>query len=99
MHVVPSGFVVRPHIAPIGALQCTPDPVEVEAVHHIHLKDLVDPRFRQKQSVRIHLPGMKGMRWRVPGFALPGVPFVWGATALMLSEVAEWYARWRREDH
>lgn len=99
VHVVPSGFVVRPYLAPVEAVQSAPDPVEVAAVHHTHLKDLVDPRFRQKQSVRIHLPGMKGMRWRVPGFALPGVPFVWGATALMLSEVAEWYLRWRREDH
>ena len=37
---------------------------------------------------------IRAFQWTAPGFRLPGVPFVWGATALMLSEVADWHARW-----
>lgn len=95
VHVVPSRFIVRPFIAPV-ALPPTllPDTVEVAAVHHMRLEDLADRRFRVHQPVRVHLPGRDAFRWKVPGFALPEIPFIWGATALMLAEVAEWYDQW-----
>lgn len=95
VHVVPSGFVVRPFVAPVvlpGSL--SPDGVEVAAVHRARVEDLLGSRYRTRQPVYIRWRGMEAFRWKVPGFALPGVPFIWGATALMLSELAEWYRRW-----
>lgn len=100
VHVVPSRFIVRPFIAPVMLPpRLVPDPVEVAAVHHLNLEDLADVRFRVRQPVRIHLPGRDAFHWKVPGFALPGIPFVWGATALMLAEVAEWYGQWASDRH
>ena len=98
VHVEPSGFVVRPYIAPVVLPpQLSPDAIEVAAVHRIRVADLIGPRYRTRQSVRIHLPAMDGFHWKAPGFALPGIPFIWGATALMLCEAAEWYAAWSSE--
>lgn len=95
VHVVPSNFIVRPFLAPVALPdELVPDPVEVAAVHHIQVADLVSDRFRTEQAVRIHMPQSEAFQFTVPGFALPGVPFVWGATALMLSEVAAWHSRW-----
>ena len=95
IHVAPSNFIVRPFIAPVALpSRLAPDPVEVAVVHHIQVADLVGDRYRTQQSVRVHMPDAGAFQWTVPGFALPGVPFVWGATALMLSEVAVWHARW-----
>jgi len=98
VHVEPSGFVVRPYIAPVALPErLHPDVIEVAAVHRIHMADLIGTQHRTRQSVRIHLPGMDGFSWNAPGFALPGIPFIWGATALMLCEAAEWYAAWSTE--
>lgn len=98
VHVVPSGFVVRPFIAPVDLpKELNPDEVEVAKVHRIRLEHLLNPAYRQHQRVSIHMPGMKNFRWEVPGFALPDTPFIWGATALILSEVAEWGGRWAPE--
>jgi len=95
VHVVPSGFVVRPFIAPVSLPRdLVPEELEVARLHRIRLEDLNHSRFRQKQKVRIQLPGMQNFKWEVPGFALPDTPFIWGATALILSEVAEWSVQW-----
>lgn len=95
VHVVPSGFVVRPFIAPVSLpAELHPEEVEVAKVHRIRLEDLIDPRFRRQQAVRIHMPGMQHFQWKVPGFSFPDTPFIWGATALILSEVADWSVRW-----
>ncbi len=95
VHVVPSGFVVRPFIAPVSLpSEFIPDTIEVAAVHRVSLLDLTNNQYRQHEAVRVQMPGKTGFRWTVPGFALPGVPFVWGATALILSEVADWFEQW-----
>ena len=95
IHVVPSRFVVRPFVAPVVLpASLTPDPVEVAAVHWVRLSDLAMTEYRQEQPVRVQLPGQEAIRWKAPGFAMPGVPFIWGATALMLAELAAWHERW-----
>jgi len=98
VHVVPSGFVVRPFIAPVSLpLQLHPEVVEVARVHRVRLEHLWDVRYRKEQAVRIQMPGVQHFQWKVPGFAFPDTPFIWGATALILSEVADWGARWASE--
>jgi len=95
VHVVPSNFIVRPFVAPVQLPEIlAPDPIEVAVVHRIQVSDLVGARHRTEQPVHVHMPGSAPFQWTAPGFALPGVPFVWGATALMLSEVAAWYGQW-----
>ena len=95
VHVVPSNFIVRPFLAPVALpAELLPDPIEVSAVHRIQVADLSEDRYRTKQPVRIYMPKSEAFQWTAPGFSLPKVPFVWGATALMLSEVADWHARW-----
>jgi 8-oxo-dGTP pyrophosphatase MutT (NUDIX family) len=95
IHVAPSNFIVRPFLAPVSLpVSLAPDPVEVAVVRHIQMADLLGDRYRMEQPVRVHMPEAGAFQWTVPGFSLPGVPFVWGATALMLSEVAAWYEEW-----
>lgn len=95
VHVVPSGFVVRPYVAPVRLPDAlAPEATEVAAVHRIRVGDLSNGRYRTTESVQVRLSGRPTFKWPVPGFALPGVPFIWGATALMLSELAEWYRCW-----
>ncbi|MDA9001863.1 CoA pyrophosphatase [bacterium] len=95
IHVAPSHFIVRPFLAPVALPgELAPDPIEVAEVHHIQMAHLVGGRYRMKQPVRVYMPETGAFQWTVPGFSLPGVPFVWGATALMLSEVAAWYDEW-----
>lgn len=95
VHVVPSGFVVRPFLAEVALPESLePEEREVARVYRIHLNDLVDPQYRTKHPVRVHAHGVQNFRWDAPGFALPDTPFIWGATALILSEVAAWTERW-----
>ena len=61
------------------------DPVEVGAIHRIRLVDLMGDSVMQSQRVRIG--GRNGLTMMAPGFSLPGVPFIWGATAMMLAEL------------
>lgn len=64
-----------------------PDPAEVEAAFSVPLRRLLDPA-----TVREELWERRGVELRVPFFALEGHK-VWGATALLLSELV---ARLRR---
>lgn len=93
VHVVPSRFVVRPFIAPVELpMELQPDPREVASVHRVHWQQLIDPGNRQHQQVRVG--GDHGFVMRAPGFAIEGIPFIWGATAMMLSEMAEFCSAW-----
>lgn len=86
VHVVPSRFIVRPHLATVTLGETLDfDPVEVGAIHRIRLVDLMGDSVLQSERVRVG--GRKGLTMVVPGFFLPGVPFIWGATAMMLSEL------------
>ena len=93
VHVVPSAFVVRPYLAPVRLPETLhPDPLEVANVHRVSLQQIMDPVFRQRQQVQAGADA--SWRLEAPGFALPGVPFIWGATAMMLAELAAWGRRW-----
>jgi len=70
-----------------GELDLRPDPDEVEAAFSVPLRILLDPA-----TVREEVWERRGLRMRVPFFALEGYK-VWGATALLLSELV---ARLRR---
>ena len=96
VHVAPSGFIVRPHVAPVDLpSKVDPDPLEVAEVHHVALADLIRPEHRAQQKVRAG--GDAAFTILAPGFDLPETPFIWGATAMILAEVAEWAARWGRD--
>ena len=86
VHVVPSRFVVRPHLACVELGNTLDfDPVEVGGIHRIRLAELM--RDSVLRSERVRIGGGKGLTMMAPGFSLPGVPFIWGATAMMLSEL------------
>lgn len=93
VHVAPSGYIVRPFVAPVH-LPATlkPDPTEVAAVHFISLDALMDPSSRS--IARVRAGAGQGFTIEAPGFAFDGVPFIWGATSMILSELAEWARQW-----
>lgn len=86
VHVVPSRFIVRPHIAEVQLTEGLDfERTEVAAVHRLRMDDLVDERFQLTQKVRVG--GRSGFSIEAPGFAFPDIPFIWGATAMMLGEL------------
>ena len=87
-YIAPSNNTLTPVVglsATEPALQ--PDPDEVEAAFSVPLRALLDPATA-REEVWEH----RGVSMRVPFFALEGYK-VWGATALLLSELV---ARLRR---
>ena len=53
VHVVPSRFIVRPHLADVTLQETLEfDPVEVGAIHRIRLADLMADTVLQSQRVR-----------------------------------------------
>ena len=86
VHVAPSGFIVRPYIAHVElSKELQFDRNEVAAIHRIRLADLLVEGFISTEKVRAG--GSNGFVLSVPGFSFPGVPFIWGATAMMLGEL------------
>lgn len=83
IYVIPSNYFVYPFV---GAIQKAPDlsvtSKEVAFIFGVEIDHLIDPAVRRSARRTI------GERTRdVPYFALNG-QFVWGATAMMLSEFA-----------
>jgi hypothetical protein len=60
-----------------------PDAREVAAIVEVSLDLLLDPATRVEEEWELH-----GLRMRVPFFRVGGYQ-VWGATAMMLSELVE----------
>ena len=86
VHVAPSGFIVRPYLARVElSEELQFDRTEVAAIHRIGLADLLDEAHSQTRKVRAG--GDNGFVLSAPGFSFPGVPFIWGATAMMLGEL------------
>lgn len=86
VHVVPSRFIVRPHVATVRLAEVLDfDVTEVAAVHRLRIEDLLDQAFQLTQRVRVG--GQSGFTIEAPGFAFPDMPFIWGATAMMLGEL------------
>lgn len=85
LYIAPSNFWVRPYV---GLMQHTPTLVpqetEVEAILEINLDDFLSDSFLTKQTLHTTYAG----NIEVPAFLLNG-HIVWGATAMILSEMKE----------
>jgi 8-oxo-dGTP pyrophosphatase MutT (NUDIX family) len=87
-YIAPSNNRLTPIVGlSVGEPELRPDPDEVEAAFSVPLRALLDPA-----SVQEEIWERRGTRMRVPFFSLEGYK-VWGATALLLSELV---ARLRR---
>jgi 8-oxo-dGTP pyrophosphatase MutT (NUDIX family) len=82
--IPPSNFDVHPVVATLDTPpQITPSPYEVAEVVPFALRDLLDPATR-----RITQMTFRGMTVDVPYYDVAG-HVVWGATAMMLSELEQ----------
>ncbi|HMQ33153.1 MAG TPA: CoA pyrophosphatase [Chloroflexaceae bacterium] len=87
-YIPPSNNRLTPVVGlSVGEPELRPDPNEVEAAFSVPLRALMDPA-----TVREEVWERRGVAMRVPFYALEGYK-VWGATALLLSELV---ARLRR---
>ena len=83
-YIPASHFDVRPIVAKCDKVPCfDPNPAEVEDVFSFALEDLLNPRFKCDEQ-RI----IRGYYVYVPYYDVHGHK-VWGATAIMLSELEE----------
>jgi 8-oxo-dGTP pyrophosphatase MutT (NUDIX family) len=81
-YIAPSNNRLTPVVGLSAAEpEMAPDPAEVDAAFVVPLRALLDPA-----TVREEIWQLRGMEMRVPFFALEGYK-VWGATALLLSEL------------
>jgi len=83
LRVPPSRFRVRPFAGTLDARPVfRPSPAEVEECFETDLEELLSPGSRQEDLVE-----REGRLWRVPFYRLAGRR-VWGATAMILAELA-----------
>ena len=81
-YIPTSHFDVFPTVARLDGLPAfTPNPAEVADVFCFGLDELLNPGYKQVEQRRI-----RGIEVRVPYYAV-GEHKVWGATAIMLSEL------------
>lgn len=81
--VPPSRFLVRPFAGTLDARPVfRPAPAEVEECFETSLEELLSSESRQEDLVE-----REGRLWKVPFYRLAGRR-VWGATAMMLAELA-----------
>jgi 8-oxo-dGTP pyrophosphatase MutT (NUDIX family) len=81
-YIPPSHYNVYPTIAALQGLPVfQPNPAEVAEVFTFALRDLLDERHRREEQ-----RSFRGMRIHVPYYHVNGHK-VWGATAVMLSEL------------
>jgi 8-oxo-dGTP pyrophosphatase MutT (NUDIX family) len=82
LYIPPSNFHVQPVLA---VTQQRPafvlDPVEVASLIETPLMPLLQGQYRGQSTVQV-----RGGAWQVPSFSIQG-HVVWGATAMMLSEL------------
>jgi len=79
-----SGFIVQPVLGLVlGRPALRPSPEEVARVLEVPLAALLDPRSRSEREIDV-----RGQNLLVPCYTLGGA-LVWGATAMMLSELEE----------
>ena len=90
LHIPVSNFQVSPFV---GWLEqepkFTPDQAEVQYVIEVPLRDLLNPRNRDKERIFHHQLSMEVPIYRV------GKEKIWGATAMMLSEALQLASRWQ----
>jgi len=85
LYILPSDFEVHPFVGHYrrGRPAFVPDAREVAAIVEVPLDLLLDPATRVEEVWELH-----GLQMRVPFFLVGGYK-VWGATAMMLSELVE----------
>jgi 8-oxo-dGTP pyrophosphatase MutT (NUDIX family) len=85
IYIPPSNFLVFPYVAMINYQpDFQPSPYEVAKVLEVNIKDLLDDSKRKMGEI----PNKQGLRIKAPYFELEN-HVVWGATAIILSELAE----------
>jgi 8-oxo-dGTP pyrophosphatase MutT (NUDIX family) len=83
LYIPPSNFYVQPVLAVTSSRQdFTLDPVEVASLIQAPVAQIVDGSFSGVHKVK-----SRGSEWEVPGYQIQG-HVVWGATAMMLSELS-----------
>ncbi|MEH0156847.1 CoA pyrophosphatase [Limibacter armeniacum] len=84
LYIPPSNMLVTPVIAYSNKRnEYTLDPVEVDEVIETTLGHLLNPETKKMSTIDV-----RGMRFNAPSFDIDG-KVVWGATAMILSEMLE----------
>lgn len=84
-YIPPSNFMVYPFLGySKELLTFKPDPNEVDGIIELSIEDLIDENFITSQVMNTSYMNFM----EVPGFQIEN-NFVWGATAMMLSELKE----------
>jgi 8-oxo-dGTP pyrophosphatase MutT (NUDIX family) len=87
VYIPPSAHCVQPYLASLPERPVfRPDPGEVAELIEVPLDALIDPACRRRETWQLG-----GEAREVPFFAFGGPP-VWGATAMMLAELAALWA-------
>lgn len=84
LYIQVSNFLVHPVVAvadPLPALE--PFPLEVTRIYTPALAQV----FERKEVVRLPVTGSPGLSLRTPAYRLDGEGVIWGATAMILSEL------------
>jgi 8-oxo-dGTP pyrophosphatase MutT (NUDIX family) len=85
MYIPPSNFMVTPIVGyQASRPHFTADPKEVARVIEIQLHDLVDKRLMQMKKMKLSI----GLSLKVPSYYIND-NIIWGATAMILSELGE----------
>lgn len=85
VYIPPSNFLVQPVIGWLPEKpRFVPDPREVNFTIHFDLLSLTDPALQQTESVKMS----NGLTMKVPCFLIEN-EVVWGATAVILSELRD----------
>ncbi len=85
LYIPPSRFLVTPVVGYITRTpEFRPDRIEVERIIETPLTSLLSEDAIQEKEIEV----MNGMRWSVPCYYVDG-NIIWGATAMMLSELLE----------
>jgi 8-oxo-dGTP pyrophosphatase MutT (NUDIX family) len=88
LYIPPSRFAVWPVVAAIAERpQFAPQEEEVAAIYEVPAAALLAPEARGVTARVARERGLEGREFEVPFFALAGQE-VWGATAMMLAELA-----------
>ena len=83
LYIPPSNFLVTPFLALSENEICfTPDKSEVDRILEIPLKDILSNNYLTSRKIKTSY----ALSIEVPGWEIQG-EFIWGATAMMLSEV------------
>lgn len=89
LYIPPSRFLVTPIVGYIVRRpQFHPDSTEVERIIEIPVEKLISEDAIQEKEIEV----MNGIKWNVPCYYIDG-NIIWGATAMMLSELLELITR------